>query len=111
MNIISTEVKPYVYIAINHQTGEFYFGFRKANKVPAINAWMKGLSTETDIRVKELGRKISESLKGHFVSETTRQRQRDAALKRLKIYISCVCCRKKWGIGNYSKHIKKGDTK
>lgn len=34
--MIQQEVKPYVYRAINPITKEFYIGYRKANKVPAI---------------------------------------------------------------------------
>lgn len=48
-----------------------------SNALKGKSSWTKGLSTKTDERIKALGQKISQTLKGHNVSDETRKKISD----------------------------------
>ena len=54
-----------------------------------------------NLKKKMLGNTINKGKKkpDHWVKNLT--------LNKHKIYMSCVCCKKQFNIGNYTKHIKK----
>ena len=95
-----TSVKPYVYMAINTETEEFYFGYRRANKVPAeLDLGIMYFTSSKDIKPKR--EKFDWLVLKEFDLGNFAKHVRGSSK-----YVTCLCCHKEYDMGNYSKHLK-----
>ena len=59
------------------------------------------------IRTKQHREKISKSMLGNTRAKGHKRPGSKPELNKHRIYMSCLCCKKQFNIGNYARHIKK----
>ena len=59
------------------------------------------------VRTNEHRNKISTSMLGNTRAKGHKRPGTKPELNRHRIYMSCICCKKQFNVGNYTRHIKK----